>query len=35
MWSQMAFSTAEENFINAAMIGIHATVFWPAAVKCR
>jgi hypothetical protein len=29
VWSQMAFSTAEENFINAAMIGIHATVFWP------
>ena len=29
VWSQMAFSTAEENFTNAAMIGIDATVFWP------
>jgi hypothetical protein len=29
VWSQMAFSTAEENFINAAMIGVDATVFWP------
>jgi len=29
LWSQMAFSTAEENFTNAAMLGIDATVFWP------
>jgi hypothetical protein len=29
VWSQMAFSTAEENFTNAAMLGIDATVFWP------
>jgi hypothetical protein len=29
IWSQMAFATAEENFTNAAMIGIDATVFWP------
>jgi hypothetical protein len=29
VWSQMAFATAEENFTNAAMTGIHATVFWP------
>jgi hypothetical protein len=31
IWSQMAFATAEENFINAAMTGIDATVFWPGA----
>jgi hypothetical protein len=29
IWSQMAFSTAEENFTNAAMTGIDATIFWP------
>jgi hypothetical protein len=29
VWSQMAFATAEENFTNAAMLGIDATVFWP------
>lgn len=29
IWSQMAFSTAEENFTNAAMVGMDATVFWP------
>jgi len=29
VWSQMAFTTAEENFTNAATLGIDATVFWP------
>ena len=29
VWSQMAFATAEENFTNAALLGIDATVFWP------
>lgn len=31
LWSQIAFATAEENFTNAAMLGIDATVFWPGA----
>ena len=29
VWSQMSFATAEENFTNAAMLGIDATVYWP------
>jgi len=29
VWSQMAFSTAEENFSEAAVRGIDASVFWP------
>jgi len=29
VWSQMSFATAEENFTNAAMLGIDSTVYWP------
>jgi hypothetical protein len=29
VWSQMSFATAEENFTNAAMMGIDAALFWP------
>ncbi len=31
VWSQMSFATAEENFTEAAMLGIDASVFWPGA----
>jgi hypothetical protein len=29
VWSQMSFATTEENFTNAAMLGIDSTVYWP------
>ena len=29
LWSQMAFATAEENFSEAARLGIDAQVYWP------
>jgi hypothetical protein len=29
VWSQMSFSTAEENFTTAAIMGLDATVYWP------
>jgi gamma-glutamyl:cysteine ligase YbdK (ATP-grasp superfamily) len=29
VWTQMSFGAAEENFHNAARLGIDATVFWP------
>jgi gamma-glutamyl:cysteine ligase YbdK (ATP-grasp superfamily) len=29
VWSQMTFQAAEENFTNAAMMGIDANLFWP------
>lgn len=29
VWSQMSFQAAEENFTDAAMMGIDAQVFWP------
>ena len=29
VWSQMSFSTAEENFTTAAIRGLDASVFWP------
>ncbi|HET8662188.1 MAG TPA: glutamate--cysteine ligase, partial [Micromonosporaceae bacterium] len=29
VWSQMSFSAAEENFLNAARHGINASVYWP------
>ncbi|HZN18570.1 MAG TPA: glutamate--cysteine ligase [Micromonosporaceae bacterium] len=29
IWSQMSFSAAEENFLNAARHGINASVYWP------
>ncbi len=31
VWSQMSFAAAEENFTNAAIKGLDATVFWPGA----
>ena len=29
VWSQMAFSTAEENFTSASMRGLDAGIYWP------
>ncbi len=31
VWTQMSFAAAEENFTNAAIKGLDATVFWPGA----
>jgi hypothetical protein len=35
LWSQMSFSAAEENFHNAAQLGVDAQVYWPGVGQVR